>query len=336
MSISIIVALLLAAAGGAALAQTATSIPPLQVNQGGGFEALSSYLRQRPASDGAAEMLLEQAYAGRVPRSASNAALIRGLLARRLTSRERIVVLRLVRQQWSFDDATGRNSQLLSDLRAGCRDADPAVRSAALLAYTRTGYQPDALDLLESAAAAGVIDADTRFGEVAHMIPFAPAMEQVRLASILQSSGNGFAADVIGMSANSAQLVASLDPQARALLVRFLRANEPGFGPAVGRIDFGQAANYSMWLASVANLTATALKADVIWSELNRPELDPRKIMAFLASANGEEFIRTGRSSREFATLLARASSYASQHPQNADMREMVEHARSLVSRLPG
>src|SRR4051794_17100646 len=116
----------------------------------------------------------------------------------------------------------------------GANSQDDAVALAGLLSYTRTGFHSDSLALLSSAKSRGLIDEQAQQGELAHILPFAPVSEQIQLATMLRSTGNSYAAEVVAMNFADPALVASLGEDTRGVLSAFLRSTEPSFGPALG------------------------------------------------------------------------------------------------------
>jgi hypothetical protein len=206
---------------------------------------------------------------------------------------------------------------------------------ASVLAFSRTGFPSGFEDVLANARSRGVIDADTYFGEFAHVLPFAPIPDQERLADSLRNSRNEYASQIAAMLVNSGWPLRTLSSVSRASIVSLLEQSEPKFSPAIGQFDFVEAVRYSAWLRALATLRASDFNkqgAELIMTKLSDSKTDPRKIMAFMASEYGAGLVKQIGSKERFAPLLQRIDLYSRQNPQNTDMRAIVLEVSAMLS----
>jgi hypothetical protein len=323
---------------GAVLAQSATAgRPPAAVSpQSSATALLGKYMAQSPGSARGA-VALEEVFVNGLPRTAQNSSALRSLLASKISTEEKLMVTRLLAKQYARTDPTGMNHLILQDLKALIGSEEMPLARAATLAYSRLGYFPDYQDVLRSAKDRGIIEDDTYFGELAHVFAFAPAIDQERLAQVLRSSKNDYASQVVAMTVNNAPVAKNLTAKSRSELAGYLEGMEPRFSMALGQFDFVEAIRFSAWLRAVANLKASEANkqgAEFIMAKLNEPTIDPRKVMAFLISEFGPELMAQIGQKARFDLMLQRISLYAKQHPQNGDMRDIVEQVRSTLSTL--
>lgn len=333
-------ALMCAMVSGGAIAQGATAAQP---SASASAQALTKgqalfgqYMAQsRGSAQGSAA--LEEVFANSMPKTAQNSSSLRSLLASKVTTEEKVIVARLLAKQYALGDPTGMNHLILQDLKNLSNSQELPLARAATLAFSRLGYFPDYQDVLLTAKNRGTIEDDTYFGELAHVLAFAPAADQERLAHMLHSSKNEYASQIVAMIVNNAPVASKITSASRAELTVYLEGTEPRFSMALGQFDFVEAVRYSAWLRAVANLKASEFNkqgAEVIMAKLNDGNLDPRKVMAFLVSEFGPGLLsQIGRRTR-FDSMLQRITLYSQQHPQNRDMKEIVEQVKIGLSAL--
>lgn len=301
-----------------------------------GQALFGQYMAQsRGSAQGSAA--LEEVFANGMPRTAQNSKFLRSLLASKLTTEEKVILVRLLAKQYEPGDPTGMNHLILRDLKNLSSLEELPLSRAATLAFSRLGYFPDYQDVLLAAKNRGIIEDDTYFGELAHVLAFAPPEDQEKLAHTLHSSKNEYASQIVSMIVNNAAVASKITPASRAKLTVYLESTEPRFSMALGQFDFVEAVRYSAWLRAVANLKASEFNmqgAQVIMAKLNDGNIDPRKVMAFLVSEFGPGLLsQIGRRSH-FDSMLQRITLYSQQHPQNRDMKEIVEQVKIGLSAL--
>jgi hypothetical protein len=274
-----------------------------------------------------------------LPRNPQNAAAIRRALAANVPVEEKAMLTRLLANQFTPDDATGMNQLIASDLKNLTNSSDDTLARAALFAFTRLGYLAGFEDVLLLAKNRRVIDDDAYLGELSHVLPFASGADQERIARLLGDSNNGYAAQIAAMNVNNGWSLGVLSSGSKMSLTALLEKSEPAFSPALGQFDYVEATRYAEWLRALATLRASNFNrqgAELVMARLGDPTIDPRKIMAFLASEHGSWLITQIGAKDRFTALVQRISLYSRQHPQNADMRALVDQVSAVVSGLKG
>jgi hypothetical protein len=248
-----------AALSGTAAAQvTAGPIPGDASALERGQALFTQYIARADASSLQAAQALQEVYANGMPRTAQNCSSLRSLLASKTASEEKIILARLVAKQYAPNDPTGMNHLILQDLKGLTNSEDLTVARAATFAFSRLGYFPDYQDVLLAARNREVIDDDSYYGELAHILAYAPAADQVRLAQVLRSSRNYYASQIVAMIINDAAVGAKISVGSRAELAALLDGVEPRFAMALGQFEFVDAIRYSAWLRAVATSNAPA------------------------------------------------------------------------------
>jgi len=301
---------------------------------GGSGALLGDYDSRYRGSGLAGAEILEQANALGVERSAANAKSIRRLLASNVTSVERTSLIRMLARQYGAGDPTGLNNQILSDLKAQMLSGDADVARTATYAYSRLGYFPDQERMLLAAKERGLLDNDAYFGELAHMLAFAPPRDQRALARTLRDSRNDYASQIVAMLAGNDAMRAKIAKETQEDLGSYLVEVEPQFAMGVGQFDLADSVRYSSWLYAVAVLQAGRGQStsDFIMTRLGDQRTDARKIMGYLASEHGPDLIAQVRDRSRFNPMLVRISEYSMQHPQSREMAEVVGLVRTRLT----
>lgn len=274
----------------------------------------------------------------RLPRTEANTTAIRVLLASPSNSDEKSGLIRLLAAQYDRTSPNHRNDLIIQDLRVLATSSDKGVARSATFAFTRLGFSPSFEEVLANALKSSLINKDEYFGEMAHVVAFAPPSDQARLAQELRQSKNFYAAEIIAMTINSAVLPATWTSQARAEFGLLLESTEPAFPQALGLYDLAAAVQYSNWLNALAMVRSSVLNkdgAEFILNKLNDPRTEPRKAMAFLSSEYGPRLFQLIDEKARFLVVLDKISLYSKQHPQNRDMKEITSLVTAQLAQMP-
>lgn len=204
-----------------------------------------------------------------------------------------------------------------------------------MFSYSRLGYFPDTEDMLLHLKDTGVIDNEGYYGELAHILPFAPAHAQMDLLSKITMGKDKYATEILAFLPNNPDNVQRLYPETKQRLLAYLQEDEPGFGTETGVFGLTDAVRYTTWLHSIATLTretTSAKYSDVVLNHLNNEKTDPRKIMAFLISAEGKYLINELGRPELFENARKRITQYSKQHPQNEMMRDAVQEIANTIN----
>lgn len=281
--------------------------------------------------------VIENVYARGLAPTANNIAIARRWLTAAADSDSRVAALRLLGSLYRPDDPARLNSALARDIKTHVYGADRKVALAAVQTYSRMGYQPDAVAVLEHALTQKIIGRDDYAQELAIALPLLPPSGQAEHAARLARSGSAFGAQVLALTIGSEADVARLTPEAARHLLGYMHAQEPSMPKAVGEFGLNDGGRWAEWLHLTALLeqgTGLSSYDAAVWKRLNDERTDPRKLLGFLTSTEGTAFTRKQGSRSAFAGPVQRAAEFSSQfpgHPTLAPLASgMQQHMNSL------
>ncbi|MCX7170066.1 MAG: hypothetical protein NTY41_07155 [Proteobacteria bacterium] len=283
--------------------------------------------------------MLEDIQAQGLAKTAENVKSTRSLLSSSVTSDEKVVLARILGSLYTYGDKTGMNNAITSDLKGLVYTGQKEVARAGVLAFSRLGYFRDSNDVLLYARNNGFIDTDEYYAELAHIVLFAPAHDQVDLVSKIKDGKNRYATEILASITQDPEAIKNVYPETQKSILSSLDASEPAFAQALGEFSLIDAVRYSTWLQSVANLSSAAGNVkyeDVVLARLNDDKIDPRKIMAFLMSPEGKNLIKKIGQSSPFDKVLERVSLYSKQLPQNVLMKQIVQDIKVTIKSVKG
>lgn len=203
------------------------------------------------------------------------------------------------------------NMSVETALRPLISSREQAVAVAAMFSYSRLGYRPDTISLLQETVMRGAFDNRTYLGELAHLFDSSPADKQLFIISEIDRGDGEYARQILAAApVNSTR---PLCTGTRRALHDMLSRHEPGFSTALGEFGMFDAFTYANWLHTVACLQAgcaTAAYDAIIMERLNANHSPAKKILAYLASDNGVPFLnRMGK--RPTAAMVQKVKAYA-------------------------
>lgn len=269
--------------------------------------------------------------------TAANVGAVQQMLARKNDSATKISLIYLLGSLFTRNDQSGQNAMIARTLKSHVSGGDPAVGTAALLSYSRTGYQPDGVDMLDYGLKHNLVSARTYSRELALGLLYAPATEQMAAASRLAEKDNPFGAEVLALSISNQTSIASINPDVRAVLLAFLGKHEPIMPRAIGEFGVTDGIRYCYWLTAMARLLAADGKGSstsYILNKLSSPETDPRKILSYLSSPEGARFMNTVGSRAALAQATDRALLPTRQFPGHPIFTPMGEELTKAITQL--
>jgi hypothetical protein len=296
------------------------------------FAEYNSQYRNNP-KDG--RKLLDDVAAYGLPKNPDSVKSVRTLLASKITKEEKVALVRILAQQHTYDNKTGLNDTITSDLRGHVNSGDREVATAATLAISRLANVPDKREILLSAKNRGLIDTDGYYGELAHAVAFSEADEQLKIVSEIRNAKNRYATEIVAMTVNSPDMAKKLRPEARAEVASLLAGSEPLFSQAIGQYDIIEGLRYAAWIRALTTMRASEFNkngSELIMSKLSEERADPRKIIAVLTSDYAPQLVGEIGQRNRFDILLQRAALYSKQHPGNRDVKEAVEHISMMMN----
>lgn len=297
-------------------------------------QLFGEYLAKHRGRGIEARKVLDAVAINRLPSSAANVKAIREALASTVTAEEKVGLARILASQYTLDDKMGFNTAITQDLRGLIHHPRKEVASAAMFSYSRLGYFADTEDLLLQAKEVGAIDEDGYYGELAHVLPYAPSHAQSRILSKIATGKNQYSSEILATLPDNPEVMKRIYPETKRLLLTHLLQNEPGFSIETGVFGMIESIRYATWLHAIAALrseTANTKYADVVLGYLNDEKIDPRKIMAFLISTEGKLLIARLAQPQLFEKARSSAVMYSKQYPQNEMMREAVQDITTTI-----
>lgn len=282
--------------------------------------------------------MLHAAETAGLAKTPDNVKLIRVLLGKNISEdEEKIGLIRLLASQHTYNDVTGMNYAIRNDLRSFTNASQNMIAAESAIIYSRLGYFSDTEAILTNAKNRGVLDDDSYFGELARLLGSAPASNQLTMLNKIRLSKNTYALGLLASTVSFHEHLKQINPEARKIALLTFNENEPKYVLSIGEF-VTNSISYTNWLNSLAlleqNVNGRPYK-DAVYSRLSAPSIDPRKIMEYLYSPEGERFITSMGEKRYFSELNASIALYSKQLPQNATMREMVEDIGKKINTLP-
>lgn len=270
--------------------------------------------------------------------SAANVETVQRLVAKGSDREMTVNSLRLLASLHTPDDQSGRNQSISRTLKTYILNGDRSVALTALQEYSRTGYQPDGIEMLDYGLANKIIDENAYCQELVLGLQFAPAHAQIAASSRLFSKNNGFAAQVLALTINDREVIRKIAPEARKDLLKFMNRREPGMPMAIGEFGINDGGRYAEWLDTVALLSEAAGEAmydSVVLKHLSDERIDPRKILGYMTSAKGKQFMKSVGRRDHFAKPAARAIELSDQFPGHPIFTPFAQDIRLTLSKMP-
>jgi hypothetical protein len=261
---------------------------------------------------------IEQLYARGLQPSPANIGTVRGWLAAQGSVYQKVATIRLLGSLFRDDSAPVLNLAIARDLRMQIRSGEARIALAAVQTFSRLGYQPELIGVLDEARARTLITDDDYAQEIALALPLAPAGAQPALAQKLAEKNNAFGAQVLAATVTTPEEAGRIAPQAAASLRDYMIAREPVLPMALGQFGLSDGGRYAEWLHTVAMFEQVSGKrsyAEAVWARLDNEGTDPRKILGFLTAPEGQAFVKVQGKSPKFARPAQRAAAFARQFP---------------------
>lgn len=269
--------------------------------------------------------------------TAGNVATVQRLLAGTADPETRVNLIRLLGSLHTPDDRSGQNPAIARSLKSLIYNGDRKVALVALQTYSRTGYQPDGIEMLDYGLNNKLISEDDYCQELVLGLPFAPGHAQLAAASRLTAKNNVFGAQVLALTINQRSIIAKIAPESRMLLLGYLQKREPVMPVAVGEFGINDGGRYAEWLDTVALLTEASGEssyANVVLAHLNDERVDPRKILGYMTSPEGKQFMNGVGRRAAFTRAAQRASALAEQFPGHPVFAPMAQDIRVSLGAL--
>lgn len=297
-------------------------------------------LSYKPGAGIAGRIALEEMYGKGIPATPQSARLALGLLREgKLTTQEKIAISAILYGLHNRENTTGANLEIALELKNLVANPDRQVAANAVTYYAGLEYQPDTEYVLKDALKRGVLDSDSYFCELAHLVTSAPPDKQKEFLAEIRTSSNLVASDILAAALNSGQdynaapFLKSSDDMAK-----LLRDTEPQFGNTVGLYGGVDALRYAEWVRASAAIESqqTGRSADdIIVAKLSEPGTDPRKVMAYLSTPDATPLLADAAPNSQVQKLAAIARLQSNQNPSNTFMAQLADQIEARMTNPP-
>lgn len=233
---------------------------------------------------------LESLYNKEIDKTSDNMDFLSQTLASS-SSDEKIVAARLLASLYTFGESSDWNAKVKQALRKSIDSTDAKVATNALLRYSRLGFFPDTVELLELHYKSGRLNENDLYGEFAHIFAFAPETQQLQLLEKIRKSKNAYALDIVSARIKDVEFTKTLTSSTRISLQTLLQSNQPRFSVAIGEFSLTEAVIFSDWLHALSLLSAlngTGEYDNVVLANLNGTTSNPKKAISFFSSPEGK------------------------------------------------
>ena len=291
----------------------------------------------RGAGRGGEQALSEIMATRSFPATRENAAAVLAVLNSKASRDERIWLVRLAGH---LHLRLSNDAQAQADIRGhltglATNTDDAALGKVAALTYSSIGYFPDSLAVLARARSRSFITDNDYFGDVAHLFPDAPAVEQTKLLQVLRDGNNSYSREIFANYLKSKDVLKALTPEATLSAIGFLGKEEPAFSAPANAVGGGDLLRYEEWLSATVALNAQATREPeriVMARMLKVDGADPRKLIATLLSESSSALVRDAMDRSTLNKIDAAIAGFAAQNSRNAWIQEVAASARANLA----
>jgi len=278
------------------------------------------------------QILLDTVRGKKLERTTFNYKTISDLLKSNISSEEKATLAKLLGDFYSQNDVEGLNARILDDLRQFSGTNDATLGRAITLTYSRLGFFPDSEQMLASALSLKQISSQEYYGELSHLLPYAPAGHQKIMINSIISGNQPFSAEILTSLLQDDRTRNRISPDALTAVKSFILQNEPKFPIEQSEFGLMDAVRYGEWAKSYSMLTGndgSKQTTPSIVMRLTNSQADPRQIIAYLITPEGQEYMTQTAQKDVLSKLLERVNEYASKNPTNSTIQDVAALIRS-------
>ncbi|KDP84115.1 hypothetical protein CF70_020680 [Cupriavidus sp. SK-3] len=235
----------------------------------------------------------------------------------------------------------GVNPLVAATLAKAARSPDTEISHQAIIQYTRIGFFPDTLPILNAALSNGAISRAEYTRELGFLLPLIQEPEAQRLAlHAITHSGvpGGHTAEDLATVVLLPYALSSLHSDTLSQIQKHLAENQPVFPDALATIDFLDLVRYSDWLSAIAAIEASlsgGSTIDRIATVVMQEGADPRGLLAVVASPAAEAVTRTLAQRGQTAAAQQKLALLSLEVPNDVAMARMIREAQDIIGRRP-
>ncbi|UOD29063.1 hypothetical protein INH39_27125 [Massilia violaceinigra] len=273
----------------------------------------------------------------RLDPTAANVKRVRAALHAARSENDKIDQIRLLATLYSRSNASGMNDAIVSELRALAGSPSRRVARSATYPLAQAVGADETIEILLRAKRAGLMESEEVAGELARALRFAPREQQLRLVQLIGAEQSRYGVDVM-VAGFGSKLLDPMLPETRQAVGDLLRRTRIDFPRNTDSFGYVDAIRYAGWLHASA-LTEQWVSRQpyeiTVLAHLDDPELDPRKLIAYLGTPEGKELmVRVGKRG-PFAGAVRRARDYAAAYPHSLHVQKIVCEIYGSWNSLP-
>lgn len=275
--------------------------------------------------------LLDAIYVLKLEKNNENLRLVQKLINERITIGEKVALTRIVASFYSPYNVLGANDYILANLRDVINSGNVDLGRAGGLAYSRLGYLPDSLDILAFIRSNGYINDDEYYGDLVYLLQAAPKTVQSKIIDQISAGDNGFSIDVLISTIQKSEDVLNLSHDASEKIGIVISKHQPVFPEDVNQFGLMDAIRYASWVQSMAllnNVGTTNGYNQYIAKTLGGATSDPRWIISFLISSEGQDWVGSVGSTEVSTYMFSKIEQYAARNAANGVIRDSVKEIR--------
>ncbi|MDQ1922016.1 hypothetical protein [Massilia pseudoviolaceinigra] len=273
----------------------------------------------------------------RMEASAPNVERVRAAVRAAVSEDEQIHQIVLLGGLHTRTNASGMNDAIERDLRALAASPSRRIARSATFPLAQAVGAKEAIEILMRAKRSGLMDGEEVAGELARALRFVPRELQLRHVQLIAAEPSRYGVDVM-VSAFDERLLAPMLPETRQAIGELLRGTRVDFPHAIGSFGAGDATRYAAWLHATALTEQWVSRrpyGDTVLAQLDDPQLDPRKIIAYLGMPEGQALMSGVGRRAPFTSAVRRAASYARSFPGNLHVKQLVDDIVDAWYKLP-
>ena len=224
--------------------------------------------------------------------------------------------------------------EILRELGAWVKEPDAGqIGKSAVHTYSRLGFFPDSIDLLNSAKNTKLMTEEEYYADLVYFISVAPPPKKSSILDMLKASKNSSVheslADLLVNNSDARSLPSDVASKAQAIL----KTGEPSFSKDPAEFVKADALRYEKWIAAMARLDNQMYgkpEGAFLFDKLTRPDVDPRKIIAVLMSFESVALIRSEAGPQAIEKLKKTALDYSMRNNGGYALQQAVASVQEI------
>jgi hypothetical protein len=278
--------------------------------------------------------LLDAIRALGLPPTVENFNQVQELIKSKTTTEERVGLTRILANFFSINNALGFNDGVIADLKELVNSGNKDVAGTAALEYTYFGYLPDSQHVLSYAKEAGYITDEIYYAQLSRVADSAPKDAQQEILNKIKLGGNAYSIEILTSDIQTPENLKKYSPETYTTLKTILAEHQPEFSEDPSQFGLTKAVTYSAWLQAVALVNSNGdpgSSDQFLLNQLNNNKTDPRKIISFLITGEGDPLIQRYGPSGGLARAQSNMELYAAQTALNLTAQGAIDEIKTKL-----